>query len=145
MVIIFLNHPFHVIIIQIVLVHLERRRYSYGTWAAVGELDPTTAMLTSVDNLPVGMWFYSFMFGEKKPFVPQYIAEGRLPVPSSLLVGVGAGVALTVGRLALDWAVFKVHTTVSYDSGDSSSPCIISCVVALLCCLSSARGRQGLG
>lgn len=67
------------------------------------------AMLTSVHELPAGMWFYLFMFGEKKPLVSQYIAEGRLSPPSSLLLGMGAGVALTVARLMLDWVVFKVR------------------------------------
>lgn len=69
-------------------------------------------MATSQDELPTGMWFYSFMFGEHKPFVSQYIEQGRLPAPSSLALGVGAGMVVTVARLALDWGIYKVKLIV---------------------------------
>lgn len=54
------------------------------------------------------MWFYSFMLGDAKDLAPEYVALGRLPAPSSLLVGMGIGAVLMAIRLVLDFAVFKV-------------------------------------
>lgn len=59
-------------------------------------------------GLRPGMWIYSFMFGDKLPLLPDYIAAGRVPVPSSLVIGIGMGVGFTAIRLLLDFAVFKV-------------------------------------
>ena len=52
--------------------------------------------------------YYSFMFGDQKPFISEHVASGRLPLPSSLLIGFGVGAALTVLRVLLDFAFFKV-------------------------------------
>lgn len=62
----------------------------------------------SQKNLPAGMWFFSLMLGDAKDLAPEYLALGRLPAPSSLLIGIGVGAVLTAIRLVLDFAVFKV-------------------------------------
>lgn len=59
-------------------------------------------------ELPVGMWFYSFMFDDRH-LLPGHVAAGRLPAPSSLAVGMVVGAALTAVRFALDFLVFKVR------------------------------------
>ena len=59
-------------------------------------------------DLPPGMWFYVFMFGDQRLLVSEHVAAGRLPLPSSLLIGLGVGAALTVLRLLLDFAFFMV-------------------------------------
>lgn len=71
----------------------------------------SAAMATSstvLGSLPAGMWYYSFMFGDAKPLVGGYVAEGRLPAPSSLVIGIGVGVVLSAIRALLDFALFKV-------------------------------------
>lgn len=60
------------------------------------------------EDLPPGMWCYVFMFGDERPLVAEHVAAGRLPVPSSLYIGLGVGAALTLLRMLLDFAVFKV-------------------------------------
>ncbi|CAM9192043.1 unnamed protein product [Ectocarpus sp. 13 AM-2016] len=57
-------------------------------------------------ELPVGMRFYSFMFDDQH-LLPGYVKAGKLPAPSSLLLGMAMGVVLTGVRLALDMIVFK--------------------------------------
>lgn len=64
--------------------------------------------LTSSGDLPAGMWFYAFMLDAEKPQIAEHVAAGRLPVPSSLVVGMGIGLVLTAVRLLLDLAVLKV-------------------------------------
>lgn len=59
-------------------------------------------------ELPVGMCFYSFMFDDQH-LLPGYVKVGKLPAPSSLLLGMAMGVVLTGARLALDMIVFKVR------------------------------------
>lgn len=68
-------------------------------------------------ELPAGMWFYSFMFGDKKPLVGQFVAEGRVPEPSTLLLGLGIGVVLSAARLVLDLVVLKVGSCKEKMSG----------------------------
>lgn len=72
-------------------------------------------MATSMDELvksvqlPIGMELYSFMFEESDPAVlAGYVAHGKLPEPSTLLIGIGVGSILTVFRLLLDHVLFKV-------------------------------------
>lgn len=63
--------------------------------------------MESAGELPTGMWLYSFMFDDKH-LLPGRVASGTLPSPSSLLVGLVVGVALTAVRFAFDAAVFEV-------------------------------------
>lgn len=59
-------------------------------------------------DLPPGIWCYAFIFGDQRPFISEHVAAGRLPLPSSLLIGMGVGAALTALRVLLDFAFFKV-------------------------------------
>lgn len=59
-------------------------------------------------ELPVGMCFYSFLFDDQH-LLREYVKAGKLPAPSSLLLGMAMGVVLTGARLALDMIVFKVR------------------------------------
>lgn len=63
---------------------------------------------TGVEDLPPGMRYYTFMFGDQQPDVSEHLAAGKVPPPSSLLIGLGVGAALTLLRMLLDFAVFKV-------------------------------------
>lgn len=72
-------------------------------------------MATSMDEvvklvqLPMGMQLYSFMFEESDPgILAGYVADGKLPEPSTLLVSIGVGGILTVFRVLLDHVLFKV-------------------------------------
>lgn len=67
----------------------------------------SSVTMDSAGDLPVGMWFYSFMFDDKH-LLPGRVASGTLPAPSSLLLGVAVGMVLTAVRFALDATVFKV-------------------------------------
>lgn len=59
-------------------------------------------------ELPLGMSLYYFMFDEKH-VLSELVAAGRLPAPSSLLVGMAVGAALTAVRFVLDVSLFKVR------------------------------------
>ena len=70
--------------------------------------------MTSMDEqvksvqLPIGMQLYSFMFEESDPgILAGYVADGKLPEPSTLLIGIGVGSILTVLRVLLDHVLFK--------------------------------------
>jgi len=56
----------------------------------------------------VGMWFYSFMF-DNRHLLPGQVESGLLPAPSSLVVGMAVGAALTAVRFTLDAVAFKVR------------------------------------
>lgn len=59
-------------------------------------------------ELPPGMAFYSFMYDEEHS-LPELVAAGALPAPSSLVVGMAVGAVLTAVRFVLDFIFFKVR------------------------------------
>lgn len=50
------------------------------------------------------------MFGDKAALLAELVATGKVPVPSTLVIGMGMGMGLTAIRLLLDFAVFKVRS-----------------------------------
>lgn len=94
--------------------------------AGVGSTNPAHMIMAGVgetlggsSELPAGMWFYAFMFGDARSSVPDFVSSKRLPVPSSLVIGMAVGMGLTAVRLLLDFVVFKVGASIVHILSES--------------------------